>query len=85
VNSAAAVSTLPPPRLSIGGAINNTARQVGSVLGIAVLVAVLGTATSLDALVDAHHRGFLLIAGLMVAAAAISSLPTATARPAANR
>lgn len=73
VNSAAAVSTLPPPRLSIGGAINNTARQIGSVVGIAVLVAVLGTATSLDALVDAHHRGFRLVAILMLAAAAISS------------
>lgn len=73
VNSGAAVSTLPPPRLSIGGAINNTARQIGSVVGIAVLVAVLGTATSLDALVDAHHRGFLLVAILMLAAAAISS------------
>jgi EmrB/QacA subfamily drug resistance transporter len=73
VNSAAAVSTLPPPRLSIGGAINNTARQIGSVVGIAVLVAVLGTATSLDALVDAHHRGFRLVTILMLAAAAISS------------
>ncbi|HAP78153.1 MAG TPA: MFS transporter [Acidimicrobiaceae bacterium] len=76
VNSAAAVSTLPPPRLSIGGAINNTARQVGSVFGITLLVAVLGTSTSLGELVDAHHRGFLLVAGLMVASAMVSSLRT---------
>lgn len=80
VNSAAAVATLPPLRLSIGGAINNTARQVGSVLGIAVLVAVLGSPASPAALVDAHHRGFLMVAGLMIAAAAVSARQPAPSR-----
>ena len=36
VNSAAAVAELPPQRLSVGGAVNNTFRQGGSVLGIAL-------------------------------------------------
>ena len=45
VNAAAAVSELPPARLSVGGAVNNTSRQVGSVLGIALLVSVIGTGT----------------------------------------
>jgi MFS family permease len=75
VNSAMAVSSLPPMRLSIGGAINNTARQVGSVLGVALLVAFLGSPTGLDALFDAHQRGFLLIATLMLAAGLLASIP----------
>jgi EmrB/QacA subfamily drug resistance transporter len=73
VNAAAAVSQLPPSRLSVGGAVNNTARQVGSVLGTAILVAVLGTPISPDALVDAHHRGFVLVSVLMVLAALTSA------------
>ncbi len=73
VNAAAAVSQLPPPRLSIGGAVSNTSRQVGSVVGVALLVAVLGTPADLDALVDAHQRGFIFIALAMLGAAAVST------------
>jgi MFS family permease len=61
VNSAASVATLPPDRLSIGGAVNNTCRQVGSVVGIAILVAVIGSPSSPAALLDAHHRGYLVV------------------------
>jgi EmrB/QacA subfamily drug resistance transporter len=42
VLSAAAVSGVPPARFAVGGAINQTARQVGGALGIAILVAILG-------------------------------------------
>jgi EmrB/QacA subfamily drug resistance transporter len=73
VNAAAAVSQLPPPRLSIGGAVSNTSRQVGSVVGVAFLVAVLGTPADLDALVDAHQRGFVFIALAMLGAALVST------------
>lgn len=62
VNSAAAVAELPPHRLSIGGAVNNTARQIGSVLGVAILVALLGSPESLAELVSAHQRGWTMIA-----------------------
>lgn len=62
VNSAAAVATLPPDRLSIGGAVNNTCRQVGSVVGIAVLVAVIGSPGSAAALLDSSHRGYVVVA-----------------------
>jgi EmrB/QacA subfamily drug resistance transporter len=62
VNSAAAVATLPPDRLSIGGAVNNTCRQIGSVVGIAILVAAIGSPGSPAALLDAHHRGYLMVA-----------------------
>ena len=42
VMSAAAVSSLPGHRFAVGSAVNQTARQVGGSLGIAVLVVVLG-------------------------------------------
>lgn len=72
VNSAAAVSGLPPLRLSVGGAVNNAARQVGAVLGIALLVAVLGSPSSPQDLLAAHHRGFAFIAAAVVVAAIVS-------------
>ena len=62
VNTSAAMAELPPTRLSSGGAVNNTFRQVGSVLGISALVAVLGNPTSSDELVTAHHNGWIFIA-----------------------
>ena len=39
----AAVAELPPSRFATGSAISATSRQIGAVLGIAVLVAVIGT------------------------------------------
>jgi EmrB/QacA subfamily drug resistance transporter len=68
VLSAAAVSGLAPASFAAGGAINQTARQVGAVLGVAVLVAVLGTPASLA---DAHDR--YRIAWAICAAAAVGS------------
>jgi EmrB/QacA subfamily drug resistance transporter len=62
VNAAAAVTDLPPPRLSIGGAVNNTSRQVGSVLGVSLLVALIGSGSEPAALLAGHRRGWLLIA-----------------------
>ena len=72
VNAAAAVSELPPARLSVGGAVNNTSRQVGSVLGVALLVSVIGSATDLAGMLDGHRRGWLLIAIASGVAAIIS-------------
>lgn len=56
VLSAAAVSSLHPERFAVGSAVNQTARQVGGALGVAVLVVILGTPTGeLDALSHFHH------------------------------
>ena len=49
VISAAAVSSLEPARYSVGSAVNQTARQIGGALGVAILVVVLGTPTSASA------------------------------------
>ena len=72
VNAAAAVSELPPARLSVGGAVNNTSRQIGSVLGVALLVAVLGSAGDPAGMLDGHQRAWTLVASTAIAASLIS-------------
>jgi MFS family permease len=57
----AAVAELPPSRFATGSAISATSRQIGAVLGIAVLVAVIGTPAPGDAL-DTFHRAWVLMA-----------------------
>jgi MFS family permease len=44
--SAAAVSRLNPARFGVGSAINQAVRQIGTVLGVAVTVALLGGASA---------------------------------------
>lgn len=56
VLSAAAVSSLPAHRYAVGSAVNQTARQVGGAIGIAVLVMLLGTPHGpADAVGRFHH------------------------------
>jgi MFS family permease len=43
--SAAAVSRLPVAHYAVGSAVNQATRQIGSVLGVALTVALLGHAT----------------------------------------
>jgi EmrB/QacA subfamily drug resistance transporter len=68
----AGVSSLPPPRLSTGSAILNMSRQVGSAVGVAVLVAIVGDASQHYDLAPFRH-GFLAsaIAALGSGAAAL--------------
>jgi NTE family protein len=47
--ASAAVASLPPARFGVGSAVNAAARQIGAVLGIALLVAVLGTPAPAEA------------------------------------
>jgi EmrB/QacA subfamily drug resistance transporter len=68
----AAVAELPPSRFSTGSAISSTSRQVGAVLGIAILVAVLGTPRPEDA-VATFHTAWRLMA-ITSAAAAVTAL-----------
>jgi EmrB/QacA subfamily drug resistance transporter len=56
VLSAAAVSSLPADRFAVGSAVNQTARQVGGAVGIAILVVILGTqSTPVAALAHFRH------------------------------
>jgi EmrB/QacA subfamily drug resistance transporter len=81
VNAAAAVSELPPARLSVGGAVNNTSRQVGSVLGVALLVSVIGTATDAAGMLDGHRNGWTLVAVAAIVSAVISTRQPQTRKP----
>jgi EmrB/QacA subfamily drug resistance transporter len=74
VLSAAAVAGLPADEFAAGGALNQTARQLGAVLGVALLVALLGSPASAAA---AHHRldqVWVLCAVAGVTSSAISAL-----------
>jgi EmrB/QacA subfamily drug resistance transporter len=56
VLGAAAVSSLHPEHFAVGSAVNQTARQIGGAIGVAVLVVILGNPRSLElALASARH------------------------------
>jgi EmrB/QacA subfamily drug resistance transporter len=64
----AAVAELPPSRFATGSALFACARQIGAVLGIAALVAVLGTPAP-GAAIGAAHDAWALMAIPLVGAA----------------
>ena len=77
VLSAAAVSSLHHERFAVGSAVNQTARQVGGALGVALLVVILGTPRSaVEALTNFHH--LWLYAATM---AVLSGLASSRLRP----
>jgi EmrB/QacA subfamily drug resistance transporter len=61
-----AAASLPPARFGSGSAVSNTSRQVGSVLGVSLLVVVLGNVTGGTALA-AFQRGWTMMLILAVA------------------
>ncbi|NVB77003.1 MAG: MFS transporter [Kofleriaceae bacterium] len=63
--SGAAVAKLPPARFGIGSAVNQAVRQVGSVLGVALAVVLVGRAPTLGA----FHSVFLWQLGFALATA----------------
>jgi EmrB/QacA subfamily drug resistance transporter len=64
-----ATSALPPHRFATGSALVSMVRQIGLALGVAVLVAVLGTGTSGRVGIHDLERGWIVIAIITVAAA----------------
>ncbi|MEX3960429.1 MFS transporter [Trinickia sp. EG282A] len=83
--SAAAVAHLPPTRFGVGSAVNQAVRQVGSVLGVALTVAITGDA--MVHLAEFHTLCYLQIAlGLATAmlCAPVDTRPRALAPAAAH-
>ncbi|HXM53772.1 MAG TPA: DHA2 family efflux MFS transporter permease subunit [Candidatus Dormibacteraeota bacterium] len=66
----AAAASLPPRRFAAGSAVSNTSRQVGSVLGISILVVILGDVTR-HATLAAFRRGWLMMLGLSLTTAIV--------------
>ncbi len=64
VLSAAAVSSLEPARYAVGSAVNQTARQVGGALGVAILVVILGTPTSATEALSNFKHLWLYVASM---------------------
>lgn len=73
VMSAAAVSSLEATRYAVGSAVNQTARQVGGAIGVAILVVILGTpASTIAALTNFKHL-WIFVALMAVSAGLVSS------------
>jgi EmrB/QacA subfamily drug resistance transporter len=79
----AAAGTLPPDRATTGSAVLNMSRQIGSAVGVAVVVVIVGSAVR-PTLADYHHAWVAeAIAGALAAlAAAGSGLRSRGGRPA---
>lgn len=78
--SSVVAQSLPPDRLGVGGGANQAIRQFGGTLGVALTIAFVAGATSLDeALSHFDLVWWLLIVGGL--ATSLLSLPLATRRP----
>jgi EmrB/QacA subfamily drug resistance transporter len=74
----AGASSLSPERFATGAAVLTMGRQVGSALGVAILVAVLGTGASTAA--DFHSSWKICVVGGLSAGVALASLGAAVRR-----
>jgi EmrB/QacA subfamily drug resistance transporter len=68
----AATADLPPGRAATGSAVINMSRQIGTVLGVSVLVAVIGSHATYGATHAAFQHAWWIIVGASLVAAASS-------------
>ncbi len=82
---AAAVSTLPFTRFSVGSAVGQTCRQIGGAIGVAILVVLLGTPHSPAEALSGFDRVWTYAAITAVAAALVCGLLVPPPKPAPAR
>jgi DHA2 family methylenomycin A resistance protein-like MFS transporter len=69
---AAAIAATPPDRSGLASGVNNTARQAGGAMGIAVYGAIAGEPTNASRFLTGLHLTGIITAGLFVAGALVS-------------
>jgi len=79
---ATGASSLPPQSFATGSAVVNMLRQVGLAVGVAVLVAVIGTPHTSSQELSAFQHGWIVIAATSLAAALAGAVLLRPARPA---
>src|SRR4051794_12442645 len=79
---AAVAASLPPVRFATGWGVLSMTRQLGTVLGVAALVAILGSGQTGLAAFDRGYR-FLILASLLAGAAAVAFGAVRVPQPAA--
>jgi NTE family protein len=77
--SGAAVGSVPGPRFAIATSLNSVSRQLGAALGVAVLIAIIGTPTPAEAL-HAFQHGWLFAGGCF-AVGSLACLALVLAQP----
>ncbi|WP_158071245.1 MFS transporter [Streptomyces sp. CB00455] len=70
VLTGASAAALPPARFATGSAITSMGRQIGAVLGVAILVGILGTPAPGDAVAAFQHCWYAVAAASLLAACA---------------
>ncbi len=73
---------LPPSRTSTGSGVVNMSRQIGTALGVSILVAILGTANPASDVTSAYRSAWWTVVGLCLLAALASLRITAGRRSA---
>ena len=79
---ATAAGSLPPTSFSTGSAVVNMLRQVGLAIGVAVLIAVLGSPASGTATLAAYQRGWVVTAAMALAGGVVALALLVNRRPA---
>jgi MFS family permease len=69
---ATAAASLPPTSFATGSAVVNMLRQVGLAVGVAVLIAVLGTPGSPAAVLAAYQRGWIVTAAVALSGGVVA-------------
>ncbi len=79
--SSSATAFLPQPKFAMGSALNNTARQIGAALGVAVVSSMLVSAAKSDDPIAGFHNAwtFISVAVLLAGAAMLALFRRPTA------